>query len=630
MNDKELAEKIIQYVGGKENILSLTHCVTRLRFNLKNNDIVDTKGLDSLADVMGSQYQGGQYQVIIGGKVGKVYAEIIHLMPELSGSDHQPDQDSGKKESLVNRLINTLSAILVPSLAPIIGGGMLKGFLFLFTNLNWLTAESETYFVLNIIGDCMFYFFPFLIAVSAAKRFKTNEYLALSLAGALMYPTLLNAATAGEVASIHFLGIFPVPMIDYSASIVPIILSVWILSHVYRFWEKHIPSMVTIIFTPLLTLTIMIPVMLVAIAPLGFYIGEYVAVGVQWLIDFSPLLAGFIIGATRPALVLMGMHHAIRPITVQQISTYGYSTMGPMNFMSTMAQATAAFAIYFLVKDKKMRQVSMSATISGYLGITEPALYGVLVKYKSAFIGASLGGGIGAAVGAMMNAQSYAPAMPSVISIPVFLGKYSVGFFVAFAVTIAATFIITFMMAKFFMRKDFAANHETVIESDAPAGSTVTVEGTAIYDVFSPVDGEIYPMNQVPDKTFSSEVIGKGVAIHPNKDEIVSPVNGEISAVFQDNHAIGLTSEDGVEVLIHVGIDTVNLGGKFFEPTCEQGQHVAIGDPLLKFDRKKIEDAGYDSSVLVLVTNSKDFLSVEEEFDSGKIFEQEKVLNIIK
>lgn len=274
MNTKDLAKKIIRDVGGKENILNLTHCVTRLRFNLKDRSLVDEQSLERLDDVMGTHYQGGQYQVIIGGKVGAVYSEILTELPDLGTTELLQQSPSEKKESLLNRLINTLSSILVPSLAPVIGGGMLKGFVYLFITLNILSPESETYFILNIIGDCMFYFFPFLIAVSSAKYFKTNEYMALSLAGALMYPTLLNAATAGEIANVKLFSIFTVPMINYSASIVPIILSVWLLSYVYRFFEQHIPPMVTIIFTPLLTLILMISIMLVIIAPLGFYIGE--------------------------------------------------------------------------------------------------------------------------------------------------------------------------------------------------------------------------------------------------------------------------------------------------------------------------------------------------------------------
>lgn len=618
---QDLAKKIITFVGGDENINSLTHCVTRLRFNLKNESKAQTKELEELDGVMGVQRQGGQYQVIIGGKVGKVYAEIIKMLPRLDDYDGQ-EETSGEKDSLLNRLINTLSAILVPSLAPIVGGGMLKGFLFMLTSLEWADPESGTMFVLNMTGDAMFYFFPFLLAVSSARRFKTNEYMALSLAGVLMYPTLLNVALAGEMTNVQFFGFLPVPVVNYSSSILPIILAVWLLSYVYRFFEKVIPSMITVIFTPLLTLLLMVPVMLVVLAPIGFYVGEYIAQGIEALINFSPLVSGFVIGASRPLLVLMGMHHAIRPITQQQIATYGYSTMGPMNFMSTMAQATAAFAIYFLISNKKMKQVALSSTVSGYLGITEPALYGVLVKYKAAFVGASLGGGIGGAVGALLGAKSMAPVMPSVLSIPVFLNDGAAGFIIGLFVTLIATFLITFLLAKSVLKIDDQLETSKVKEGQIVKGQNVVTIG-------APVSGTVYPISDVADQTFSKELVGKGIAIMPDEDRIISPVDGTVTIAFKTKHAIGLTTKEGVELLIHVGLDTVELEGEHFELLCKQGQTVHIGTPLIQFDRKKISELGYDISVIVVVTNSDEYLSVLALDDQRKITEEETLITIV-
>lgn len=609
MDNKELAKKIIEYVGGKENIQSVTHCITRLRFQLSNRDKVDIKALQNLDDVMGAQYQGGQYQIIIGGKVGRVYKEVAVLLPDLAAGEVQANGNEPKK-SIGTRLVDTLSAILVPSLAPVVGGGMLKGLLFLLTTFSWINPEGGTYYILNIASDCMFYFFPFLLAVSSAKKFKTNEYMAISLAGALMYPSILEAAKAGEISSIEFLGFLKIPIIDYSGSIIPIILSVWLMSYVYGFFEDHIPSMITVIFTPLLTLLIMLPIMFFAIAPIGFYIGEYIAIGISWLIDFSPWLAGFVIGASRPLLVLTGMHHAIRPITQQQIATYGFSTMGPMNFMSTMAQASAAFAIYLVIKDKKMKQVSLSSTISGYLGITEPALYGVLIKYRSALLGASLGGGIGGAVGALLGAKSYAPAMPSILSIPVYLGDGTIGFFIGFAVTVVSTIILTLFFSRVFG------------EQKKKSDSNVT-------SIFSPVEGTLYSMSDVADETFRSGVLGKGFAIKPSGNMIVAPVNGIVKTVFETKHAIGIVAEDGMEILIHVGIDTVQLEGKYFDSLCQTGDRVQVGDPLLKFNIDKIEEAGYDTTIITVVTNPEKFTFLSEVCPDGTIHRTNEVMTAI-
>ncbi|MBP1044348.1 PTS glucose transporter subunit IIA [Vagococcus sp. BWB3-3] len=610
MDNKKLAQEIVRLVGGELNINSVTHCITRLRFQLKDQDKVDKKALEQLDDVMGSQYQGGQYQIIIGGKVGKVYREVAKILPRLAGGEVAED---GTKKSVGTQLVETLSAILIPSLAPIVGGGMLKGFLFLLANFSWIDVEGGTYYLLNIASDCMFYFFPFLLAVSAAKRFKTNEYMALSLAGVLMYPSILEVAKVGEVANFKFLNIFTIPLLNYSGSIVPIILAVWLLSYVYRYLEEHVPAMVTIIFTPLLTLLIVIPVMLFAIAPLGFYIGEYIAIGLGWLIDFSPWLAGFVVGVSRPFLVLTGMHHAIRPITQQQIATYGFSTLGPMNFMSTMSQAAAALAIYLIIKDKKMKQISLSATISGFLGITEPALYGVLTKYRSAFVGASLGGGIGSAVAAMLGAKGFAPAMPSVLSIPVYLGEGAVGFFIGFVVTVVATVFLTFFFSKLWRDKE----EVEALGTDAQLG------------VYSPTDGTVMPMAEVADETFSSGVIGKGVAICGTGNEIVSPVNGTIKTVFKTKHAIGVVSDEGLEILIHVGLDTVKLNGEGFHLFCEEGQRVKVGDRLLTFEREVMEAAGYDLTVLTIVTNTEKYPKISEEVAGDSISQQEKIMTIV-
>jgi len=624
MKDNELAQKIVDLVGGENNITNLTHCVTRLRFILKNGSKADKKKVEQLEGVMGVQEQGGQFQIIIGGRVGKIYKEIVKIIPNL---EQNTEKNPEEKKSIVDKVIDTLTAILVPSLPPVIGGGMLKGFLYLFVSLKLLNAEGGAYFILNIASDCMFYFFPFLLAVSAAKKFKTNEYIALSLAGTLMYPTLINLAAAGEVSSIKLLGIISIPVMNYSGSIIPIILSVWLLKYIYNFLEKKIPEMVTIIFTPLLTLLIMIPIMLVAIAPLGFYIGEYIAIGITKLIDFSPIIAGFVVGATRPFLVLTGMHHAIRPITQQQIATYGYSTLGSMNFVSTMAQATACFAMYLVVKDKKMKQVSLSSTISGYLGITEPALYAVLVKYKSAFIGASLGGGIGAAVGAVLNARAYAPVMPSILSIPAYLGQTSFGFFTSLIVTLGATFVITYILGKALSEKESIADEE--IANREETAEKKIAKDKEIHEIFSPVSGEIYPVENVPDQTFASKIMGEGVAILPSEEIVYSPVNGVINTVFKTKHAIGIVSDNNVELLIHVGINTVELEGKYFDAYVKEGDKVSVGDKILSFDLDKINKDGYDMTILMIVLNTNDYLTVVTESPGGKIRSNEKIMTII-
>ena len=412
MKNEELAKLILENVGGAKNIKNLTHCVTRLRFTLYDDKKANKKTIENLDGVLGVQEQGGQFQVIVGSKVNKVYQELIGN-PQLALSEDGP-KETGKKKSVISNILETISSILIPSLPPVIGGGMIKGFLFMFWEFGWIEWGSDIFNLLNIISDGMFYFYPFLLAVSAAKRFKTNPYMALAIAGSMMHPTIYEGINAG-LKSLKVIGSIGVPYLDYNSSVIPIILSVWVMSYVYRFFEKKIPDIVSVIFTPMLTLVIVIPVCMIMICPLGYYIGEYIAQGVQVLIDFSPIVAGFVIGAIRPFTVLTGTHHAVRAIVSQQLATYGYTTIGAMNYMSTMAQAAAPLAIYFVLRkhNEKMKNLSLSAAVSGFLGVTEPGLYGIIVKYKVAFIATMIGGGIGGAISSVFGSAEYAMVMSS-------------------------------------------------------------------------------------------------------------------------------------------------------------------------------------------------------------------------
>ncbi|MDR0922235.1 MAG: beta-glucoside-specific PTS transporter subunit IIABC [Lactobacillales bacterium] len=621
MNNKEFASKIIELVGGEKNILSLTHCVTRLRFVLKNNQLVDEQKLSNLDGVMGIQKQAGQFQVIIGSKVKKVYHEVMNLLPNQSEKEEVKSQE---KVNIFSRIVNTLSAILVPSLPPIIGGGMLKGLMYLFVTLKMLNPESGTYFILNITCDSMFYFFPFLIAASAAKRFNTNEYMAMALAGALLYPSMVNAALAGEMKSVRFLNLVNIPVINYAQSIVPILLGVLVMKYVYNFLEEKLPSMTTAILAPLFTLLTVVPIMLFAIAPLGFEIGEVVARGLQGLIDFSPFLSGLVIGTLRPFMVLVGMHHALRPIVQQQIASYGYSSMAAFSYLSTMAQATAPFAMFLILKNKKMKQIAISSSLSGFLGITEPALYGVLVKYKAAFIGASLGGGLGSAFASSLHARAFASAMPSVLSIPVYLGKGStLGFLVGLAVTLVSTFTLTTLLATTVFRKDLLEDKS----ENEKTNNNKLAQGTC--EIHSPVQGELLQLSEVPDDTFANQLLGRTIAIMPTDEKIVSPIDGEVEFVFDTKHAIGLVGKNGEEILIHLGIDTVALKGQYFENFVKKGDKVKAGECIAKFEIEKVKAAGFNPTVLTVVTNDKNYLSIIDEFEEGKIFPNEKIMNIV-
>ncbi len=618
MTNKELAKKIIELVGSEKNINSLTHCVTRLRFVLKDENKANTKEIERLDGVLGVQKKAGQYQVIVGSKVNKVYQEITS-MTNLS-AEVEDDTDD-KNKSVITRVLETLSAILIPSLPPIIGGGMIKGFLFMFWGFGWIEWGSDIFNLLNIMSDCMFYFYPFLLAVSAAKKFKTNAYMALSLAGVLMHPTIYEGINAG-LKSFSVFGI-PFQYLDYNSSVIPIILSVWIMSYVYRFFEKRIPDIISIIFTPMLTLIIMVPLVLAGIAPLGYFAGEYIALGVQALIDFNPIVAGFVVGALRPFTVFTGTHHAVRAIVSQQLATYGYTTIGAMNYMSTMAQAAAPLAVYFVLRNrnKKMSDLSLSSAVSGFLGVTEPGLYGVIVKYKVAFIATSIGGGIGAAIASAFGAAEYGMVMSSLVTIPATIGEGFMGIVIGLPTAIIVTMAIIFIFKNKLIEQDGSeeiAIQETKEETD-----------DRVLLINSPVEGRVKPLSELEDDTFAKELIGKGIAISPVSDDIYSPVNGVITSLFPTKHAIGIQADNGLEILIHVGIDTVNLNGECFESNIKQGDKISKGQKILTFNREEIQNKGYSTDVIVVITNSNNYLDVFPNTKVENVTTTDRLLQVI-
>lgn len=623
MKNEELAKLILENVGGAKNIKNLTHCVTRLRFTLYDDKKANKKTIENLDGVLGVQEQGGQFQVIVGSKVNKVYQELIGN-PQLTLSEDGP-KERGKKKSVISNILETISSILIPSLPPVIGGGMIKGFLFMFWEFGWIEWGSDIFNLLNIISDGMFYFYPFLLAVSAAKRFKTNPYMALAIAGSMMHPTIYEGINAG-LKSLKVIGSIGVPYLDYNSSVIPIILSVWVMSYVYRFFEKKIPDIVSVIFTPMLTLIIVIPVCMIMICPLGYYIGEYIAQGVQVLIDFSPIVAGFVIGAIRPFTVLTGTHHAVRAIVSQQLATYGYTTIGAMNYMSTMAQAAAPLAIYFVLRkhNEKMKNLSLSAAVSGFLGVTEPGLYGIIVKYKVAFIATMIGGGIGGAISSVFGSAEYAMVMSSLITIPATFGNGFMGIIIGLPASIIITMAIIFVFKNKVIEEDQGVDTSKAEEMIKPKIS-VNMDDKLL-KLNAPTKGEICALQDLSDETFAKEMMGKGIAILPQDNQICAPADGIITALFPTKHAIGMKTKDGLEVLIHIGIDTVNLNGKYFEAKVNIGDTVVQGQTLIVFDYQKVAEEHYDTHVIMVITNSDDYLDI---FSNQKIKTVTKDMDIL-
>ncbi|MDR1769169.1 MAG: glucose PTS transporter subunit IIA [Hungatella sp.] len=600
------------------NIKSLSHCMTRLRFFLVDDKKANEGELKKLS-ILGVQKQGGQYQVIVGNDVSRVYKEIIKQYPQIAGGENASDNAGEKKGNIFNRMLATLTAILVAPLPAIIGGGLILGIRYMFTTLNLLPGDSPFIFLLTVIGNSSLYFFPFLLAVSAAKRFNTNIYMAMGIAAAMMDPNII--ARIGE-DPVRLFGAVPIPMINYGSSVIPIILAIWFMSKVYGWLDDHLPSMITVIFVPVLTFLIVIPINLILIAPLATYLTSYVSNGLEWLISLNLGIAGFVIGATRPLLVLAGLHHAVRPLQYMQLETLGYTTITPATFISTMAQATAALAVAVLVKDRKNKQIATSSTISGYLGITEPALYGIIFKYRAALVGCILGGGLGGMVSTMMGAKAFSSGLPSILTTPIFMGDKPLSIVFGLIVMFVATFGITWFLGKTVLKPD-----ENLVLTDgiseAGAAKGKPVPG---HLVFSPVGGQICKLEEINDETFSGKLLGEGIGIIPNENLIVAPADGTVNTVFHTNHALGFITEDGTEVLIHIGLDTVKLEGKFFTAICKAGDKAKKGDALIEFDREQIAAAGYDTTVIVVISNTPAYEGIQPEFEEGTIFAGEKIL----
>ncbi|GGP10117.1 beta-glucoside-specific PTS transporter subunit IIABC [Oceanobacillus neutriphilus] len=629
MNHQQLAKDILSLVGGEENVGSVTHCYTRLRFNLKNNDLADKEKIESLDGVIRVQIQSGQFQVVIGNEVGKVYKEIEKQGNFDSGeSDNSHAVQEQKKGNIIGRFFEVIASIFTPIIPAIAGAGLVKGILGLVTTLEWAPADSDIVAVLNIVADAVFYFLPFFLAVSAARKFKTNEFIALALAGGLMYPTLIEGAKAiaeGGAEGMALFGI-PLPFINYSSTVIPIIISVWLLSYVYKWVDAIMPSAVRIIFTPTIVLLIMIPFELVAIGPLGSYLGIGLADGITWLFEHAGILAGGILGATRPLLVIVGMHYGLMPIAIQNIAVLGFDYLVPVFLMANMGQAAAALAVFMKTKNKDLKTIAASSTVSAFLGITEPAMYGVNLRLKKPFIAALIGSGIGGAFITGFGVTASAFVLPGLTSLPVFSGPKFIYLIIGLIITIAVTMVLTFVLGF----KDMESKNEKKEVKETPAVKDEQQPATKETAVNSPLEGNIIPLQEVSDPTFAEGLLGKGIAVEPDKGEVIAPFNGSIESLFPTRHAIGLRSEQGLELLIHIGLDTVNLEGKYFEAHVEQGQAVKQGDVLITFDIEKIKSAGYPTVTPVIVTNSADYQDVLANDQTGQIKQDEWLLKAVK
>lgn len=618
MTNKEIASEILKLVGGDSNISNVTHCATRLRLVLKEDKKVNLQQLNMIEGVLKAQNSGGQLQVVLGGKVEKVYDEFVK---EANITNTSLDSTSSVKKNPFNTFLETIAGVFTPILPALVGCGMMKCLSSILTASGLVNAQSGFILIFNMIADCVFYFMPFFLAVSAAKKFKTNEYLAIAIAACLLHPTILtaasNIATTG-VSTINFLGL-PILLVKYTSTVIPIILSVWIMSYVHRFIDKLIPEMLKVILVPMLVLLVMVPLTLIAIGPFGSYIGTWLSNIISLLFTANGIIAGFVLGFFRPILVMFGMHYSIMPMQIQQIAEQGYTAMLPSALAANMAQAGAVFAVFILTKNKTMKAAAGSSSITAIFGVTEPAIYGVNLKYKKPFFAGCLAAGIVGGFFGLVNSSGTAIAIPGILS----LGTYQANSFIFIIIGTVAAFALGAIFT-FIVRIDENSIEEvtkTKIEVKSQTDKEIVIK--------SPLKGNLKDIAEVNDKVFSEGIMGKGVAIEPVEGKVIAPFDGKIEALFNTKHAIGLKSEDGVEMLIHIGIDTVNLEGKYFTAYVENGQEIKAGDLLVEFDIEAIKNEGYDIITPVLITNVEEYKDILP-IKAGKIVESDEIIKVIK
>lgn len=625
MKYEELVSTILKNVGGKENINSLTHCITRLRFKLKDESKANTEVLKKTKGVVTVVQSGGHYQVVIGNHVSEVYKDFI----EFAGiGEASQEEESTEKKKPLDVFIDLVSSIFTPIFPILIAASMIKGLLALITALSILDKASGTYLILNTAGDGLFYFFPLFLGYSAGKKFKINPFVGMGIGAALVYPTFAAASANAQplyilfkgslIASpvyITFLGL-PIVSMTYTSSVIPIIFACYLASKVQKLVTKIIPLFLRNLLVPFFVLLLTVPLTFFIVGPITVWAGDLIGQGLTKVYELNPIIAGGLIGGFWPVFIMFGLHWGFVPIALNNYATLGYDVIMMAGLTTPLATAGATLAILLKSKDKTVKENAFPAFVTAIFGITEPAIYGFTLPRKKPFYATMISVGIGGIIMGIFKTKVFINGGAGVFAIPRFIDPKTgfsnsfIGFLVASTVAFICAFIITSIW-----------NKEEISEEEKEIEEVANVE---LEEIFSPLVGEVVSLSELKDEAFASELLGKGVAVKPTKGVITAPSNATVSAIFPTNHAIGLVLDNGVELLIHVGMDTVNLGGKHFESYVKQDDKVQKGDKLISFDIEKIKADGYDVTTPVVVTNTKSYLDVLET--SEKYVDNNKVI----
>lgn len=618
-----LAKEILNYVGGKDNVNSLTHCITRLRFKLKDESIAQDEALKNLEGVVTVMKSAGQYQVVIGNQVQDVYEQLAPLLHA-----EQPQTVQGaEKEKLLDRFVDIISGIFQPILGIMAACGMIKGLNMLFMTLGLYTETSGGYMIINAIGDALFTFLPLFLGYTSARKFGLKPMVGLVIGGIMCYPGIQSSALSGSLKPLYtmfegtmfaspvYIDFFGIPVIsmDYTSTVIPVIFIVYFASKCEKLFSKFVPDLVKFFFVPMLTLLVALPIGFLLIGPVATFGSKIIAETIISIRNVSPMLAGGLVGLTWQILVIFGLHCGFIPVYINNIVTNGYDNVMMPFFACTFATSAVILVIMLKTRDRKMKELCLPNFISGIFGVTEPGIYGILLPLKKPFIISCIAGGIGGAFYGFCNFRKFSMGGMGIFEFPAMMepdGAWG-NLLVAVSGVLLTMIAAVILMLLFYREKEAGQSDKTMLDTKEHEGS---VEDTpALLEdiaICSPLKGDVLELAQVEDAAFSAGILGKGCAIVPAEGEVYAPVDGVLTTLFPTKHALGITSDDGVEVLIHIGLNTVQLNGEGFTAHVQQGERVSRGQHLLSFDLAELKDKGYCLQTPVIITNTDDYLEI--------------------
>ena len=642
---ESLARQIVADVGGAQNINSVAHCITRLRFKLKDEGKANTEALKANPGVVTVMQSGGQYQVVIGNHVPDVYADVIEL-PGISTDSAAAAPSSG---NLFDRFIDLISGVFQPLLGVLAATGMIKGLLALLAFFQVLTPGSGTYEVLNAIGDCLFYFFPIFLGYTAAKKFKVAPFIGMAIGAALVYPNIAGLLAGEPIFTLFAGSILETPVVStflripliipastYTSTVIPIIVAVALASPVEKWLKNHIHPIVKSFLVPFITLLIIIPLTFLIIGPIATWASQLIGAGFTAVYDLSPVIAGILLGALWQVLVMFGLHWGLIPIAIVNLSTVGMDPILALMFGTTFAQTGVVVAIAIKTKNMNLKSLTIPAIISGIFGVTEPAIYGITLPRKKTFISSCVAAGLVGGLIGIFGSKAFMLGGLGVFAYPSFINPNGPENFIVQQIIASLLAFVLGVIGGFITYRSDEDPDDTLAApagggtaSNLNASASAAVEGLEVFEkLYSPLSGQVVELTAVPDATFASGALGKGAAIDPAEGKLYAPADGVLTTLPDTLHAVGLTTDKGVEVLVHVGMDTVALNGEHFKAHAKQGDHVKKGDLLLEFDIAGIKDAGYSVITPVVVINSDAYLDVLES-GTGHLGKQDVLLNVL-